>query len=211
MKKIILSLTLLLLGIVGIIYVCNKKIEEEAKGLLYTETSDIPYNKVGLLLGTSKFLSNGTQNQYYFYRIDATLKLMAASKISYVIISGDNSTQDYNEPELMRADLIKGGVDSTHIFLDYAGFRTYDSMIRLKEIFSQNSVTVISQQFHNERAIYTGNRLGIATIGFNAQDVSAYFGFKTQVREKLARVKVFLDFMFGNQAKFLGNKIEIPS
>jgi SanA protein len=112
---------------------------------------------------------------------------------------------------MMRADLIKRGVDSSRIILDYAGFRTFDSMIRLKEIFSQNSVTVISQQFHNERAIYTGTKLGITTIGFNAKDVSTNQGLKTQLREKFARVKVFLDFIFGNHARFLGSKIEIPS
>ena len=139
------------------------------------------------------------------------IKLIADSKIKYVIISGDNGTKKYNEPEMMRSDLIKGGIDSALIILDYAGFRTFDSMVRLKEIFGQSSVTVISQQFHNERAIYTGDKLGITTIGFNAKDVSTTQGLKTQLREKLARVKVFLDFMFGNQVKFLGSKIEIPS
>ncbi len=210
-KRILISLTVLLLGVIAIIFICNKKIADSAEGKLYSETTSIPFNKVGLLLGTSKFLKSGAENPYYTYRIEATLKLMANSKIKYVIISGDNGTKEYNEPEMMRSDLIKGGIDSAHIILDYAGFRTFDSMIRLKEIFSQNSVTVISQQFHNERAIYTGNKLGISTIGFNAKDVSTKQGLKTQLREKLARVKVFLDFMLGNQAKFLGSKIEIPS
>lgn len=210
-KRILISLTVLLLGVIAIIFICNKKIVDNAEGKLYSETNTIPFNKVGLLLGTSKFLKSGTENPYYKYRIEATLKLIADSKIKYVIISGDNGTKEYNEPEMMRSDLIKGGIDSAHIILDYAGFRTFDSMVRLKEIFGQSSVTVISQQFHNERAIYTGDKLGITTIGFNAKDVSTTQGLKTQLREKLARVKVFLDFMFGNQVKFLGSKIEIPS
>ncbi len=210
-KRILISLTVLLLGVIAIIFICNKKIVDNAEGKLYSETNTIPFNKVGLLLGTSKFLKSGTKNPYYTYRIEATLKLIADSKIKYVIISGDNGTKEYNEPEMMRSDLIKGGIDSAHIILDYAGFRTFDSMVRLKEIFGQSSVTVISQQFHNERAIYTGDKLGITTIGFNAKDVSTTQGLKTQLREKLARVKVFLDFMFGNQVKFLGSKIEIPS
>ncbi|MDE3255798.1 MAG: YdcF family protein [Bacteroidota bacterium] len=210
-KRILISLTVLILGVIAIIFICNKKIVDNAEGKLYSETNTIPFNKVGLLLGTSKFLKSGTENPYYTYRIEATLKLIADSKIKYVIISGDNGTKKYNEPEMMRSDLIKGGIDSAHIILDYAGFRTFDSMVRLKEIFGQSSVTVISQQFHNERAIYTGDKLGITTIGFNAKDVSTTQGLKTQLREKLARVKVFLDFMFGNQVKFLGSKIEIPS
>jgi SanA protein len=210
-KRILISLTVLILGVIAIIFICNKKIVDNAEGKLYSETNTIPFNKVGLLLGTSKFLKSGTENPYYTYRIEATLKLIADSKIKYVIISGDNGTKKYNEPEMMRSDLIKGGIDSALIILDYAGFRTFDSMVRLKEIFGQSSVTVISQQFHNERAIYTGDKLGITTIGFNAKDVSTTQGLKTQLREKLARVKVFLDFMFGNQVKFLGSKIEIPS
>jgi SanA protein len=193
------------------IYFCNKQIVDTAKGKLFSDTNSIPYNKIGLLLGTSQYLANGVLNPYYSYRIDATLKLMQTSKIKYVIISGDNGHKEYNEPEMMRADLIKAGIDSLHIFLDYAGFRTFDSMVRLKEIFGQDAVTVISQQFHNERAIYTASKLGINAVGFNATDVSTAQGLKTQMREKLARVKVFLDFLFGNKPKFLGDKIIIPA
>jgi SanA protein len=110
----------------------------------------------------------------------------------------------------MRLDLISAGIDSAVIYLDYAGFRTFDSMVRLKEIFSQDSVTVISQQFHNERAIYIASQEGIAAIGFNAKDVSKKFGFRVQLREKFARVKVFVDYLTGKNPKFLGAKVAIP-
>ncbi len=111
----------------------------------------------------------------------------------------------------MREDLISDGIDSNIIYLDYAGFRTFDSIKRLKEIFGQDSVTIISQQFHNERAIYIASREGINAIGFNANDVSASMGFRTLLREKLAGVKVFLDFWFGKKPKYLGSRIIIPS
>ncbi len=110
----------------------------------------------------------------------------------------------------MRKDLIKAGVDSSVIYMDYAGLRTFDSMVRLKEIFGQDSVTVISQPFHNERAIYIASREGIYAIGYNAKDLDNMEGFKIQLREKFARVKVFLDFWFGKEPKFLGKKITIP-
>lgn len=110
----------------------------------------------------------------------------------------------------MRQDLINGGIDSTVIYLDYAGFRTFDSIVRLKEIFGQTSVTIISQPFHNERAIYIASKEGIASVGFNAKDVGDNIGFKVQAREKLARVKVFIDFLIGKEPKFLGEKILIP-
>lgn len=190
---------------------CNYIINKNATGKLFTDAKTIPYNKVGLLLGTSKRLSSGYQNLYYNYRIEAATQLLKEGKIKYLVISGDNSRKEYSEPEDMRADLIAAGIDSTVIFLDYAGFRTFDSMVRLKEIFSQDSVTIISQQFHNERALYMARKEGIAAIAFNAKDVSAHYGFVTQLREKFARVKVFVDYLTGKKPKFLGEKVIIPT
>jgi SanA protein len=191
------------------LYFCNDIIKDSAKGKLYSDISSIPYNKVGLLLGTSKYLYNGIENPYYLYRIDAATQLLKAGKIKYVIISGDNGHINYNEPKSMRTDLINSGIDSANIYLDFAGFRTFDSMIRLREIFGQNAVTVISQRFHNERAIYIASKENIAAIGFNATDLNNSNGLKIQIREKFARVKVFLDFLFGTKPKFLGEKIQI--
>jgi SanA protein len=212
MRKKIILYGLLFFSAIAIvfIYFCNKSIKKAAEGKLYTDVDAIPFNKVGLLLGTSKHLSNGYPNLYYQYRIDAALKLYKNAKIKYIVVSGDNGREDYNEPEEMRHDLVTAGVDSSHIFLDYAGFRTFDSMVRLKKIFGQDSTTIISQPFHNERAIYIASREGIAAIGFNARDINADAGLKVQVREKFARVKVFLDYMFGNEPKFLGEKVLIP-
>ena len=98
---------------------------------------------------------------------------------------------------------------SNKIFLDYAGFRTLDSVVRVKKVFGQTSITIISQQFHNERAIYLANHFGIKAIGFNAKDVSGRYGLKVQLREYLARVKVFVDIMLNIQPKFLGKPIKI--
>ena len=209
-KKLLHILSLFLLLIVLVVFFCNLAIDKAAEGKLYNNVDSIPYNKVGLLLGTAKFLASGYTNYYYQYRIDAAVQLYKARKVSYFVISGDNSRKDYNEPALMRSDLIAQGVDSTHIYLDYAGFRTFDSMVRLREIFGQQSATIISQPFHNERALYIASKEGIAAIGFNAKDVNARAGLKVQLREKLARTKVFLDYIFGNSPKFLGEKISIP-
>jgi SanA protein len=109
----------------------------------------------------------------------------------------------------MKAELVKLGVPAEKIYLDYAGFRTYDSVYRLRDIFGQSSFTVISQEFHNRRAIYIAQELGLQAVGFNANDVDAYNGFKTQLREKFARVKVFIDLLMNKKPKFLGEKIKI--
>jgi len=204
------SILFAIISVVTIIYLCNKIIVDAAKDNLYSEVNKIPFNKVGLLLGANKYGGHGHNNPYYYYRIEAAIKLLNNAKIKYIIISGDNSRKDYNEPESMRSDLIKGGIDSTKIYLDNAGFRTFDSIIRLKAIFGQDSVTIISQQFHNERAIYTASRVGIIAIGFNAKEAGNVQGLETPWRERLARVKTFLDFWLGKKPKFLGSKIIIP-
>jgi len=211
-KRILLYCLLALIPICLIaIFLCNKIIRDTASGKLYSDTKSIPYNKVGLLLGTSKLGRTGYPNPYYDYRIEAATRLLKEGKIKYLIISGDNSRKEYSEPEDMRADLMAAGIDSTVIFLDYAGFRTFDSIVRLKEIFSQDSVTIISQPFHNERALYMASKEGITAIAFNATDVPAKYGIRVQLREKLARVKVFVDYWLGKKPKFLGSKVIIPA
>ncbi|RYU96741.1 vancomycin high temperature exclusion protein [Emticicia agri] len=208
-KLIILSLILLLILSVSAIFVCDALIKKHATGKLYSTVNDVPYRKVGLLLGTGKYTKRpGSFNPYYVNRIKAATELLKAGKIKYLIISGDNGRQEYNEPEMMREDLMKASIDSTRLYLDYAGFRTFDSMVRLKEVFGQDSVTVISQLFHNERALYIASKEGIAAYGFNAKDRPGGEGF--YLREKLARVKVFVDYLISTKPKFLGKKIELP-
>lgn len=190
--------------------ISNRIIRNSAKNKMYSSSAKIPHNKVGLLLGTSKYLSNGTINQYYQNRIDATLSLYKAGKIDFIIVSGDNSRKEYDEPTTIKNDLIAGGVPAEKIFLDYAGFRTLDSVVRCDKIFGQKSITIISQKFHNERALFIAKYKGIKAIGFNAKDVQKYYGFKTLLREKFARVKTMIDLLFGKDPKFLGKKVEIP-
>ena len=185
------------------------KIESETKDLVTYDIQKLPNEKVGLLLGTGKFLKNGCKNLYFFNRIDATEQLYKSGKIQYILISGDNSTKNYSEPEDMQAELIKRGIPADKIVLDFAGFRTLDSVVRAKEIFGQNSFIIISQKFHNERAIFLARKYGIEAYGFNAKDVNKYFGFKTKVREYFARAKVFVDFLLGVEPKFGGEKILI--
>ncbi len=209
-KKFVIAVTVSGILLFLTIFYCDITINRAAAGKLFTNAASIPYQKTGLLLGTAKYLANKRLNPYYNNRIVATTELFRGGKIKYVIISGDNSRKEYNEPEDMRGDLIKEGVDSTSIYLDYAGFRTFDSVVRLKEIFGQDSVTIISQPFHNERAIYLAGKENIFAIGYNAKDVSKKAGTWVQLREKLARVKVFVDGVTGKKPKFLGEKISIP-
>ncbi|MDX1350128.1 MAG: ElyC/SanA/YdcF family protein [Putridiphycobacter sp.] len=180
-----------------------------AKNDVYSELKHLPYNKVGLFLGTGKHLKSGTVNLYYQYRIDATIELYKAGKIDFVLVSGDNSVANYDEPTTIKHDLIAAGIPENKIVLDYAGFRTFDSVVRSKKIFGLDSVTIISQLFHNERALFLANKYNINAVAYNAKDVNIKYGFRTQMREKLARVKMMLDLLFGKEPRYLGEKVEI--
>jgi SanA protein len=204
-----IQITLVLIGLALIFAITANLMVSNKSQYTYNSVEDIPHNRVGLVLGTSKFLANGYENYYFKYRIEAAFELYQAGKIDFILVSGDNSRKEYDEPTMMRDDLIALGVPANKIFLDYAGFRTWDSVVRCKEIFGETNITIISQQFHNERAIFIAHYNDMEAVGYNAKDVNAYFGFKTQMREKLARVKVVLDYLFGNEPKFLGETIRI--
>lgn len=192
-----------------IIVCANYAVRHTAKAFIYQNIDSIPQNKAGLLLGTSKLLRSGLPNQYFQNRIQATVDLYKAGKIEVVVISGDNSREGYNEPEDMKSELMLRGIPEDKIYLDYAGFRTLDSVVRMEKIFGQKSFTIISQKFHNQRAIYIAHAKGLQVVGYNAEDVNAYSGFKTQLREKFARVKLFLDLWTGKNPKFLGEPVII--
>ncbi|KPH12092.1 vancomycin high temperature exclusion protein [Chryseobacterium sp. ERMR1:04] len=214
MNKIIKTIfkIFLLLIVAGFIFIAwaNYSIKKESDASVSYNIADVPETKTALLLGTSKNLNSGLPNAYFYNRIQAAIDLYKSGKIKYIIVSGDNSTKDYNEPEDMLLTLMKYGIPQDHIFLDHAGFRTLDSVVRAKEIFGQTKLVIISQKFHNERAVFLAKQNGIEAFGYNAKDVNKYAGFKTNMREYLAKAKAYWDLLLGVEPKFGGEKILIP-
>ena len=209
-QKIIKTVAWLAVACLALIATCDIAVKATAHGRTYDNVSDIPHNRVGLLLGTNSTTPRGTHNYYYTHRINAAAELFHAGKVDYLLISGDNSSKHYDEPTMMRDSLLLHGVPADRIVLDYAGFRTLDSVIRAKEVFGQSSFTIISQKFHNERALVQARHYGIDAIAYNADDVVlGYPWVKVQCRERLARVKLYLDLLTGKQPKFLGEKVNI--
>lgn len=208
-KRLIRLLFGSVFSLILLIALSNWVVFRGSRGFLYSRVSNLPYCRVGMLLGTSPRLSNGAPNYFFVHRIDAAALLYRAKKVRYLLVSGDNRHLNYNEPQEMRHALIKMGVPDSVIVLDYAGIRTFDSVIRSEEIFGLDSVTIISQRFHNQRAVFIARRKGMVAVGFNAQDVDAYSGFKTKLRESLACVKVFFDLWFNAKPHHLGSKVPI--
>ncbi len=187
----------------------NKKINNYSEKLICSDINLLENFNVGLLLGTSQKLKNGLDNQFFKFRIDATVLLFKAGKIKYIIVSGDNSTKSYNEPLDMKIALLKRGIPESVIFLDYAGFRTYDSIIRCNLIFGQQKFLIISQEFHTQRAVYIARKLGLDAFGFNAKDVTSHITLATNVREFFARTKAYIDVIIKSEPKYIGQKIII--
>jgi SanA protein len=183
-----------------------------ARGRTYADVKAIPARRVGLVLGCSRLLPDGRRNGFFDNRIQAAASLIRAGKVDYLVVSGDNHVPGYDEPQDMKQSLVEAGVPTARIYCDYAGLRTLDSIVRVREIFGQTSITVISQEFHNERAIYIARYRGVDAIGFNAPEVDAYDSFKTKCRELIARANMLLDLFVVHRApRFLGDKVFIPA
>lgn len=176
----------------------------------FDDVSELPHKKLGVVLGTAKYRVTGGINSYYKYRLNAAVELFESGKVEFLLVSGDNSLREYDEPTTIKRDLVARGIPANRIFLDYAGFRTLDSMVRCKLVFGETDIIVVSQPFHNKRALYIAHHHHMKAIGFNAAEVGRLYGLKTELREKLARAKTLLDIhVLKTTPKFLGERISI--
>ena len=204
MKKVIKiflwSTCIILFVCIVVMLICNQIVVNNAEGKVFSDIDSIKYNKVGLLLGTTPQARIGRiTNQFFIYRIDAAEQLYKAGKIENILISGDeNSLDGVNEPECMRDSLMARGVPANAIILDGKGYRTIYSVININKVYGLKSFTIISQKFHNERAIYQAEHLGLDVENiqaYNAKDPKSRRAYLTTIREYFARVKMFMDLI----------------
>ena len=210
-RRIVIAGLLLLVLAVAAIAACQWVVMGTGRGRLYDTIAEVPVRDVGLLLGTTEKHPDGSHNLYFDYRITAAAELYKAGKIRHVLVSGDNRRADYDEPACMHRALLKAGVPESAMTLDCAGFRTLDSVVRAKKVFGQDKFTLISQRFHDQRALLIADHYGIDAIGYCAADVGLQQGLRIQIREALARVKAVMDlYLLHTPPKFLGPHIAIP-
>jgi SanA protein len=192
------------------VLVCNIWVVNSTINKIYTSLDEIPANDVALVLGTSKYSRTGHSNLFFQSRMEAAARLYKGKKVKHFILSGDNSLSYYNEPKDMRNALIAKGVPDSVITLDYAGFRTFDSVVRSKKIFNQDSITIITQEFHSYRALFISNYYGIRAIAYASGTVPKGYSVITLIREYLARCKAVIDlYVLRKEPKFLGEQINI--
>ncbi|MCB9223519.1 MAG: ElyC/SanA/YdcF family protein [Crocinitomicaceae bacterium] len=170
---------------------------------LYDELESIPFKKTALVLGAAKNGRYGGINPYFKYRMEAAAELYLAGKVENILVSGDNHSVTYDEPTDMANYLVELGVPREKIILDYAGFRTIDSVIRAKKVFHCQQLIIVSQKFHNQRAVYAARHLGIDAVGYNARDVQSKNNF-THYREIVSKFVMVLDLhLLKTKPKFL--------
>ena len=180
--------------IVLIIVLSNIFVSYKSKNKTFNSILEIPYGDTTLLLGTSKYMDNGKVNLFFTYRCLAAVELWNQNKTRFFIISGDSTGPDYDEPLLMKKELIKNGVPDSIILLDRQGVNTRASLLFCKSKNIKN-LTIVSQQFHNERAIVIAENLGIKVVGYDAKPVYTTYGIKVLIREWFARVKLILELI----------------
>ena len=195
-------LTCMLLGMLLI----DTTISFQGSDRVFQNIDDLPERDVALVLGTSKYIGRQL-NPFYQYRIDAAIKLHQLKRVKNFLLSGDNAHRSYNEPWTMKRDLLKAGIEDKNITLDYAGFRTLDSIVRAKEVFEANHFVIISQKFHCERALFIANHYDIDSVCLAVPSPEGLANLKIRMREILARTKAVLDlYVLNVQPKFLGPK-----
>ena len=206
-KWIFLIVVVIVAGLISI----DTYISKQAESDLYSKIKKVPVKKAALLLGTAKYIARGKKNYFYTYRIRAATQLFKSGKVKAIVVSGDNSTKYYDETTRMQKDLIKAGIPSRYITLDYAGFRTLDSVVRAEAIFDLKDYIIVSQKFHLERALFIAKAKGQKVIGFMAKDIpGTAAAYRMKAREYLARAKAFLDvYILHTEPKFYGKKEKV--
>ena len=192
--------------LVASILLVDRWLSAQASSRIFDSPAEIPSRSIGLVLGTSKYIAKSL-NPYYQYRIDAAITLYQQDKVSVLLLSGDNAHRSYNEPWTMKRDLLKAGIPDENIVLDYAGFRTLDSVVRAKRVFDADHFVIITQRFHCERALFIADHNNIDAICLAVPEPKGLAGLKIRTREVLARIKAIMDiYILDMKPKFLGPK-----
>ncbi|MEK7109563.1 MAG: ElyC/SanA/YdcF family protein [Patescibacteria group bacterium] len=192
--------------LVAAIFVVNLVVHISTRAYIYNTVADAPVAEVALIPGAA-ILTDRSLSPVFVDRAEMAFKLYEAKKVSKILVSGDNSTVSHNEVNPVRLYLISKGVPDRDIFLDHAGFDTYSTMYRARDIFGVSSVLIATQSFHLPRAVFIARQLGVEAYGVNAD--AGHYLLNNYIREVFADEKAVLDLVFHTKPKYLGEKIPI--
>lgn len=197
-------------GFLLVVGVCNLWVVGSTRDRVYDSADEIPRVSVGIVLGTSKKVSPDEANPHFENRIAAAAELYRSGKVRHLLVSGHQDSQYYDEPRDMTAKLVELGVPPSAITPDNAGLRTLDSIVRAREVYGLDRVTVISDDFHVPRALFIADQKGIEAIALRGDSVPLRQSLRARAREYFARVKAIIDlFLLRTQPANLGEPQEI--
>jgi len=165
-KKFWIKVKLSFLLFAALAFGSNYYIVQSTKSQIVKDIGKLPEKKVAIVLGAAKLLNNQVRNPYFYNRINAAAELYHARKATHFLVTGDNHSQDYNESEDMKFALMELGVPDSCITMDFAGFRTFDSMVRAKKLFGVTDCIIVSQEFHLQSALFIVISIDIDAVGF---------------------------------------------
>ena len=205
-KRIGLTLVVVVASTALFFFATNRAVLNNAEGRVYPSTDSIPIEPVGLVLGSAPKI-NGYDNPFFTRRMVAAAELYRAGKVKKLLASGDNGTVQYDEPTAMRDALVRLGVPPEAIVLDYAGFRTLDSIVRARQIFGVDRCTIVTDDFHLPRALYIAAKRNVDAVGFQTDPLPRGVSPWTYVREVGARTLTWVDMHLTNRRpRFLGRR-----
>lgn len=206
-KKLILPFIILCLITIVIIWVTNNNVKAKTESVIYTNLTDVPKTKVAIIFGAG--INGDKPSRYLKDRLDAGIALYKNNKVDKILLSGDNGRDEHDELTVMKLYCYQNGVDTSKIYIDYAGFDSYSTMYRAKHIFKVDTAILVSQKYHLNRCVYLGDKLGVKSYGYSA-DRGIYPGLKYySFREKLSITKSVFDVLRNRKPKYLGETVDV--
>ena len=180
-----------------VVLLCNRWVVNSTNAYLYTTWSLLPENDVGLVLGTSPYRSDGKSSAEFYGRVRAAADLYQFGKVKRLIVSGANPDSTYNEPRAMLRELVRLGVPEKDVTMDFAGFRTLDSITRAQVVFGLKRFTIITTRYHAWRALFLARKMDLDVAAYAAPiDVTGELGRRNPWREILARTLAVFEVLF---------------
>lgn len=206
-KLIIVIVTLIIVGIIAVFGI-NQYVKIVANKNIIQEVENANNSDAILVLGC-QVMEDGSLSLMLKDRLDKAIELYKQGIAEKIIVSGDHGREEYDEVNAMKNYLIENEIPSENIFMDHAGFSTYESLYRAGYIFKVEKLTVVTQEYHLYRAVYIGNKLGIETYGVPAAKTAYYGQTSREIREILARDKDFVKCIFKSKPTYLGESIPV--
>lgn len=206
MRRILFWISWLLVGTAGIVVAVLLFVQHAVTPFIYQPSSGVPTSTAAMVLGASVY-KNGTLSPVLRDRADRGAELYKTGKVKKILVTGDNGELSHNEVNPVGNYLLTLGIPKEDIFLDHAGFDTYSSMYRARDVFSLRTITIVSQPFHLARAVYIARSLGIEAYGVPAGEGDS-FTYNTW-REVPATIKALIDIVFSRSPKYLGPQFPI--